>query len=339
MALFSDLQLDSIQHGLSAEIAAAKKQARALWLDIDAIKFVKQTPSGFVYNILLSKPIHLTADQPLTFHLRGGVSIEAVVLSSTDEGLIVVCSQQLPENAVVLDVMFDPSFILVRLGEFIREMAQKDCPLAERIIQRRLDPPQPSETPPQPADLNTDQRRSVGRMDADIIHLLWGPPGTGKTTTLGAAIVRWVEQQKTVLLVSTSNAAVDVAMHSVLKRLKGKSDLIQRLHRLGKSDHPEVGLLTQTNPMNARLVGCTVAKMVLDPELKTKQFDIVVVDECSMVSLLYAVAAATLAKSRLVYGGDFMQLPPICQSGHAEDRIHRRANLMARCPCSSCSTA
>ena len=48
--------------------------------------------------------------------------------------------------------------------------------------------------------------------------------------------------------------------------------------------------------------------------MRSPEFDVVVVDESSMVSLVYAIAAATFAKQRLIYGGDFMQLPPICQS-------------------------
>lgn len=317
MGIFSELQLESIRVATSSEIVAAKKQAKALLLGIDAIKFVKQVPSGYVYNLLLSKSIHMSADQPLAFQLKGGATIQAVVLSCSDEGITVVCSQKLSEDAVVMNVMYDPSFILVQLRMFLEAKMTQVCPLAEKIIQRKLDPPQPCVIPSQLADLNPGQRKSVAQMDADVIHLLWGPPGTGKTHTLGVAIARWIEQRKSVLLVSTSNAAVDVAMQNVLKGLKAEPNLVKCLHRLGNSDHLEVGQLTKNNPAAALLVGCTVAKMVLDIDLRSKSFDIVIVDEASMVSLLYAVAAATLAQSRLVYGGDFMQLPPICQSGNA----------------------
>ena len=79
-------------------------------------------------------------------------------------------------------------------------------------------------------------------MAATPLHLLWGPPGTGKTTTMGAAVAGWLRQGKRVLVVSTSNAAVDVAMRSVLKRVE--PDEKRALLRLGTSLDPEVGKLT-----------------------------------------------------------------------------------------------
>jgi hypothetical protein len=54
--------------------------------------------------------------------------------------------------------------------------------------------------------------------------------------------------------------------------------------------------------------------MVLDKTLRERTFDVVVVDEASMVSLLYAVAASMLAGAHLVYAGDPQQLPPIVQA-------------------------
>jgi hypothetical protein len=46
---------------------------------------------------------------------------------------------------------------------------------------------------------------------------LWGPPGTGKTTTLGAVIVRYLDQVPAarILLLSTTNTAVDQALVAV----------------------------------------------------------------------------------------------------------------------------
>jgi DNA replication ATP-dependent helicase Dna2 len=51
---------------------------------------------------------------------------------------------------------------------------------------------------------------------------LWGPPGTGKTTTLGAVIARYLEQTSgtRVLLLSTTNSAVDQAIVAVDKAVE-----------------------------------------------------------------------------------------------------------------------
>ncbi len=54
---------------------------------------------------------------------------------------------------------------------------------------------------------------------------LWGPPGTGKTTTLGAVLAQYLVQfpSSRVLLLSTTNAAVDLALIGVDKSLEGLS--------------------------------------------------------------------------------------------------------------------
>ena len=50
---------------------------------------------------------------------------------------------------------------------------------------------------------------------------LWGPPGTGKTTTLGALLATWLLANPTskALLISTTNSAVDMALLSIDRAL------------------------------------------------------------------------------------------------------------------------
>lgn len=59
------------------------------------------------------------------------------------------------------------------------------------------------------------------------VGFLWGPPGTGKTTTLGAVLAQVLVQQPDarILLTSTTNNAVDLALVSIDQRLE---ELAQR---------------------------------------------------------------------------------------------------------------
>jgi DNA polymerase III delta prime subunit len=69
----------------------------------------------------------------------------------------------------------------------------------------------------------------------------------------------------------------------------------------------------------ARVVACTATQAVLrGPSLG--EFDVVIVDEASMLPLPYAVFLAGLAKEKVVVGGDFRQLPPISLSNSAVAR-------------------
>jgi predicted nucleic acid-binding Zn-ribbon protein len=60
----------------------------------------------------------------------------------------------------------------------------------------------------------------------------------------------------------------------------------------------------------ARIVGATVTRLYLSPKMFTN-FDVVIIDEASMVLLPALFHAAGLAKEKVIVSGDFRQLPPI----------------------------
>jgi DNA replication ATP-dependent helicase Dna2 len=68
------------------------------------------------------------------------------------------------------------------------------------------------------------QRQAFGLLDREH-GFLWGPPGTGKTYTLGAMLAHYLCQRPTakVLLLSTTNAAVDLSLISVDEHLESLS--------------------------------------------------------------------------------------------------------------------
>jgi hypothetical protein len=381
--LFSPIDRSSIGEAIRAEIAASSNGQKSSWLDIDAIEHLADEPGHFVYRLVLSTPTHIAPDQAVTFQTqRPKDSIPAVVLQVDDEGMVVECQKALPADAKLLSISLDPAFILRALGEFIEDVSEDPSPLARLVYSKSLSP-RPQVPSPLIDGLNEEQCSAVSEMGATPLYLLWGPPGTGKTTTMGAAVVRWMRQAKCVLVVSTSNAAVDVAMRSVLKRVEPGEK--KHLLRMGTSLDPEVGKLTlegklaerdltlavklakaqrriteikeyiaRRSPSTAqlhayfqelaqcecvvrqfndqaekesprllsevRVTGCTLARMVIDKAFRDRRFDVVVVDEASMASLLYALAASMLAGSHLVYAGDPQQLPPIVQAETLEAR-------------------
>ena len=68
------------------------------------------------------------------------------------------------------------------------------------------------------------------------VRLVWGPPGTGKTRVLAAAIGALMAAGKRVLLVSATNIAVDNALLGVVGARHQAGDLL----RVGPPHHPDV---------------------------------------------------------------------------------------------------
>jgi anion-transporting ArsA/GET3 family ATPase len=84
-----------------------------------------------------------------------------------------------------------------------------------------------------PASLNHSQRQAVELCRQVTPAFVWGPPGTGKTTTLGHIILCLLQLGQRVLVTSTTNAAVDQALASFANLEDGKatidSDTVVRL--------------------------------------------------------------------------------------------------------------
>ncbi|RNC79371.1 MAG: hypothetical protein ED557_14910 [Balneola sp.] len=66
---------------------------------------------------------------------------------------------------------------------------------------------------------NASQRDAIAKSLKNNIVFVWGPPGTGKTATLGFSVANLLKQGKRVLFVSNTNRAVDVGLLSILDAL------------------------------------------------------------------------------------------------------------------------
>lgn len=67
---------------------------------------------------------------------------------------------------------------------------------------------------------NEHQLQAVGHILSNKTSYIWGPPGTGKSRTLGMAAAALFARGESVLILAHSNAAVDVAMANVAHHLK-----------------------------------------------------------------------------------------------------------------------
>lgn len=71
--------------------------------------------------------------------------------------------------------------------------------------------------PEQLSGLNAEQNLAAGAITSPGVAVIWGPPGTGKTRVIGAAVAELLSRGRSVALVSNTNVAVDQALLHVCR--------------------------------------------------------------------------------------------------------------------------
>ena len=89
--------------------------------------------------------------------------------------------------------------------------------------------------------LNRHQAEALNVAGDNAVTYIWGPPGTGKTTTMGSLVAALAELGQKVLLISNTNLAVDTALERCLDRFKLVNPIPAGLMlRLGNPVKPEI---------------------------------------------------------------------------------------------------
>jgi len=120
-------------------------------------------------------------------------------------------------------VEWENDFILKKNLSEIERIVDSDNKIIQRLV--RLFNPKDLGIP-EDFEIDEDGHRNRSQQDAirkALAHrtlFIWGPPGTGKTATLGFIIANYLKAGKSVLFASNTNRAVDVGLLSVLHALR-----------------------------------------------------------------------------------------------------------------------
>jgi DNA replication ATP-dependent helicase Dna2 len=179
------------------------------------------------------------------------------------------------------------------------------------------------------SSLNHSQQEAIDRaVHCPVSHLIWGPPGTGKTRVI-PEIVRQVSAP--VLLGAFTNTAVDKMLIALLEH-----DPEARFLRVGRaSDSPELvqkitgdaadfftedvarkhGSVSMVKRAlkEAQVVAATAHRASTLPYLRTHAFEMAIVDEAGQLTEPLTLGLILRAR-RFVLIGDDRQLPPVVRT-------------------------
>ena len=199
------------------------------------------------------------------------------------------------------------------------------------------------------SDLNPSQNAAIAKAIGQKVTFIWGPPGTGKTTTMGALAATLVMNGYRVLLATPSNNALDQLLFTTYSRLclLQQNYSIARLgavidekcfgftkeaFRNGKflAKKAGNGFNWREHIINSTLVAANFAQLAFSYYDFIGEFDYVLADEVSMSSTPLLMVAAFYSKNSIVFGGDPRQLPPPFPEDGEEPNEWFRANIFEK---------
>jgi DNA replication ATP-dependent helicase Dna2 len=177
--------------------------------------------------------------------------------------------------------------------------------------------------------LNPSQVEAVERsLNCSVFHLVWGPPGTGKTKVIPEIVQR---VSGPILLGAFTNTAVDKMLIALLAH-----DPSVKFLRVGRSsDSPELVRHISGDPADfftedlavkhgtvtavknalqqTRIVAATAHRASTLPYLRTRAFEMAIVDEAGQLTEPLTLGLILRAR-RFVLIGDDRQLPPVVRT-------------------------
>lgn len=219
---------------LGLEVAAIRKKGGGTQIELHGGERVGRAEESWLYRFVVNEDLNLRDDTPI--RVTAGQEVSGVIVSFKDGVLLVALEQDIGLEIAAARLNVDDSFLVERLKESLEKVrdgaAEFNRSAANRVL--GLAHPETAEAEPHPlingdGALNADQIRAVRLSLGSNTIFVWGPPGTGKTTTLARIVEAHYRAGRSVLLVSNTNIAVDTALERVAERLKGEPEFHQGL--------------------------------------------------------------------------------------------------------------
>lgn len=251
--------LAEFRTALEKEIRAAKQKASSSAVPLSNGRKIAQIGESYQYLFTIDSFLNVPGDTPGDLIVPGKGSFETIIISV--EGLNITLSVTLDLGAFVPEarLLSDLTMLMRKLIERIENLNGKENPAGDRILGKQavMGSPEPIEYH---GDLNDEQKKALESSLGSNITFIWGPPGTGKTKTIGAIGEQLFQRDRSILLVSHTNTAVDHALLNIAEAVD--PDLVEaNLIRVGepkddrlRKKHPELLLTVQVAKRSEELI-------------------------------------------------------------------------------------
>jgi hypothetical protein len=216
---------------LAEEIEAIKKGRGGSIVTVYDGSFVRREGPFFVYIFTTESPLVVMDDAPAEVEV-GGERFAGQIISVQGSEVAVGIEHDFGKSITEARLITNLWYLLEALRKRYEEVLNGQRSLDTRLGQRLLGFSSAAtcadagdlHLPPSPCVLNDEQVAAIRAACGSDVHFIWGPPGTGKTQTIGFLIAALMRRNLRVLVVSHTNVATDHAIGSAAELLLDTED-------------------------------------------------------------------------------------------------------------------
>ena len=234
---------------LDRHILELKKSNRNnLYVDLLEGKKINESSEFNLYKFELEDPLELFEGASVEIFIKNSKS-KAKVSNLLDKSVVLEFTENQGKSIERCTVLIDKTQLILSLHDKLKNISQGEIPdfnkeLAEKVINNTAEDLEPEleKNIIDIDELNKEQKIAVGKSLTNEVTFIWGPPGTGKTKTLGVLIKNLFKLDEKSLIASNTNQAVDQVLLKLCQELgRDHPALVEgKIIRRGKIDLQEL---------------------------------------------------------------------------------------------------
>lgn len=279
--------LEEFRAALEDEIEVAKRNSSSSAVPLTNGHKVASLGSAHQYAFLIDSVLNMPDGAPGDLVIPGKAPLAATIVSTEGLRIVISVETDLGNFVPTAKLQTNLTILMRKLIERIENNASQQNPAAQRMLGNANVSGSPEKPTFQP-QLDQNQLNALESALGRDLTVIWGPPGTGKTHTIGTITEHLNLASRTVLLVSHTNTAVDQAIKHVANSMKDQlaDGAVVRVGEVKddvlRTNFPDVLLKTQVKRQSRELVEererLSTQKQELADEMATAQKSVEIIE-------------------------------------------------------------